>query len=89
MTTEIGSVYFTPYEEQLVDSLLAGRPSGRLMSLGQLIESLYVYPRNEPEWPEESVKMLLSRVRKKIPKVGLALTSSRGHGRGYRIEDGK
>ena len=84
LRTEAGEVYFTPYEQSLVEALLAARP--RLLSLSQLIESVYQHPRDEPEWPEESVKMLLSRVRKKLLKVGLSLTSSRGHGRGYRIE---
>ena len=86
LCTEVGAVYFSPYEQHLVEALLAVRSTGRLLPLSYLVESLYQYPRDEPEWPEEVVKMLLSRIRKKLPKVGLLLTSSRGHGRGYRIE---
>ena len=82
-TTEIGKVYFTPYEEFLVTRIL---DAGRLVSLEHLIASLYVHPREEPEWPEDAVKMLLSNARRKLKSVGRQLTESRGHGRGYRIE---
>ncbi len=87
LRTDAGEVYFSPFEERLVEVLLAGRPTDRLISLDQLITSLYQYPRDEPDGAEDSVKTLLSRIRMKLPQAGLSLSSSRGHGRGYRIED--
>ncbi len=82
MTTSVGSIYFTPYQEHLVADILAGK--GRLVGLGQLIEGLYQHPRDEPEWPDPTVKMHLSNARKKLKRVGLRLVNIAN--RGYRIE---
>ena len=81
ITTERGTVYFTRSEEALVKAILAG--GGRLISLEHLIGVLYEQ-RDEPEWPEETVLMLLSNARKKLARVGLKVVNVAR--RGYRID---
>ncbi len=80
LTTEVGSAYLTLYEEHLIADILRGK--GRLMTVEYLITSLYA-TRREPEWPEATVKVILSNARKKLRTIGRVLVCIVN--RGYKI----
>ncbi len=79
---DIRRVYFTDYEQCLVDKIRRG--GDRFTSLQNLITDLYEF-RDEPEWPEPAVKVLLGRARKKLEADGQELLVNVRR-RGYRIE---
>lgn len=59
---------------QLVLVLIAVYP--RSVSLSDLVAE--VYGRREPEWPEDSLRSLISYTRRKIKPYGWSISASRG-----------
>jgi DNA-binding response OmpR family regulator len=72
-------VRLMPQRHKILAALLLNR--GRLVSLNDLIGMVWPHPDNEPEWPENVVKVQVSKMRQQVGKWVIETV----WGRGFRI----
>lgn len=68
----------TPCDGGLLAVLLAER--GRRLTIGELVEAVFLDPDEEPEFSEQAVRLRLMRLRRKLLRNGVMLDLDTGIG---------